>query len=103
TFGGIFRGRAKTFQITLTAPTTPGTYVTHWGMVQENVEWFGDELVHTILVDPTPVYHGAPQAIDSTGILQAKIDDYSEHTYAANNLAVGSIAECAITRTFAAP
>ena len=26
TYGGIFRGRAKTFQITLTAPTQPGTY-----------------------------------------------------------------------------
>ena len=42
-FGGIFRGRAKTFQITLTAPTQPGTYVTHWGMLQESVEWFGHQ------------------------------------------------------------
>jgi len=33
TFGGIFRGRAKTFQITLTAPTQPGTYLNPLGDV----------------------------------------------------------------------
>ena len=53
-YGGIFRGRAKTFQLTLIAPMTPGTYETHWGMIQEGgVEWFGDDLTLTILVDNT--------------------------------------------------
>ena len=51
-FGGIFRGRAKTFQITLTAPTQPGTYVTHWGMLQESVEWFGQQITPTIEIPP---------------------------------------------------
>jgi len=50
-YGGIFRGRAKTFQLTLIAPMTPGTYETHWGMLQEGVEWFGEDLSLTILVD----------------------------------------------------
>lgn len=101
TYGGIFRGRPKTFQITVTAPTTPGAYSTHWGMLQENAQWFGQELEQTIVV--APVYHGAPQSIDSTDILLKNIDDYTEHTYTANNLPVGSFAECAISRAFAAP
>ncbi len=102
-YGGIFRGRAKTFLITLRAPTAPGTYSTHWSMAQGDTGWFGQDLSQTILVDPTPVYHGAPQTIDSTGILMKDIDDFSEHTYTANNLPVGTVAECAITRIFAAP
>ena len=50
TFGGIFRGRPKTFQLTLTAPTQPGTYPTHWRMLQEGVEWFGQEISQNIVV-----------------------------------------------------
>ena len=52
-YGGIFRGRAKTFQLTLIAPTTLGTYETHWSMIQEGLEWFGEDLVRTIVVDNT--------------------------------------------------
>ncbi len=103
TFGGIFRGRAKTFQITLRAPSRAGTYLTHWGMLQENVEWFGAQIVQNIVVDGTPLLHGAPQAIDSTGILTNSIDDFSEHTYSAPAGPIGSFADCVITRTFAAP
>ncbi|MEN8255356.1 MAG: hypothetical protein ABFR33_07795, partial [Verrucomicrobiota bacterium] len=57
-YGGIFRGRPKTFTITLIAPTTPGIYETHWGMLQEYVEWFGEDLAHTFtveLVDPASI------------------------------------------------
>lgn len=102
-YGGIFRGRPKTFTLTLKAPASPGLYTNHWSMVQESVTWFGETLTHSILVDPTPVIHGAPQAIDSTGLLTNRVDDFTEHTYTEHNLAVGSFAECAITRTFAAP
>ena len=49
-YGGVCRGRPVTFEFELTAPQTEGTYVTHWGMVQENVTWFGPELVHTFSV-----------------------------------------------------
>ncbi|NOS69667.1 MAG: tandem-95 repeat protein [Verrucomicrobia bacterium] len=103
TFGGIFRGRPKTFALSIHAPITPGLYTNHWSMLQENVAWFGQELVQEILVDPTLTYHGAPQSIDSTSLLTNSIVDNSEHTYAVANLPVGHFAECAITRTFAAP
>jgi Ig-like domain from next to BRCA1 gene len=53
-YGGIFRGRPVTFQLELVAPTTPGTYLTHWSMLQENVAWFGQELDWTIQVVPEP-------------------------------------------------
>lgn len=103
TFGGIFRGRPKTFTLALKAPTAAGLYTNHWSMLQENVAWFGEELTHTILVDPTPVIHGAPQAIDSTALFTNRVNDFTEHTYAERNVAVGGFSDCAITRTFAAP
>jgi hypothetical protein len=54
TYGGIFRGRPITFHIPVTAPTSPGTYPTHWGMLQELVSWFGEVLVKDINVTNTP-------------------------------------------------
>ncbi len=102
-YGGIFRGRVKTFQLTLRAPATPGTYRTHWGMLQENVQWFGEEIAQTIVVDPTRVYHGSPQSIDSTSTFTNIIDDFTEHSYASQAVPVGSFADCRLTRTFAAP
>jgi hypothetical protein len=72
--GGIFRGRAKTFQITLTAPTQPGNYATHWGMLQENVEWFGQQISQNIYVEPltataaaTPTNGAPPFTVQFTG------------------------------------
>jgi len=103
TYGGIFRGRPKTFQVTMRAPMTPGVYTTHWGMLQELVTWFGEEIVQNITVDSTPILRGSPQSIDSMSVLTNSIDDYSEHTYRANAGPIGSFAECPITRTFAAP
>jgi len=102
-YGGIFRGRVKTFQLTLRAPAKPGTYRTHWGMLQENVQWFGEEISQTILVDPVRVYHGSPQSVDSTSTFTNIIDDFTEHTYSAQAGPVGSFADCHLTRTFAAP
>ena len=49
-YGGIFRGRVKTFNIEITAPSTSGTYTAHWRMLQEGVAWFGDTLVKEITV-----------------------------------------------------
>lgn len=43
-YGGIFRGRAKTFTIEVIAPNEAGEYTTHWSMLQEGVAWFGDVL-----------------------------------------------------------
>lgn len=53
-YGGIFRGRPKTFTFNLTAPSTPGTYQVQFQMVKEFVEWYGTPLVKTITVSGTP-------------------------------------------------
>jgi hypothetical protein len=102
TYGGIFRGRVKIFQLTLNAPSVPGTYNTHWSMLQEKVAWFGQELAQTIVVEPM-AYRGIPQSVDSTGMLTNRIDDSTEHTYSAMAGPIGSFADCRITRTFAGP
>ena len=49
TYGGIFRGRPITFNVQLMAPTTYGTYTTHWQM-EENGAWFGQEVTAQIPV-----------------------------------------------------
>jgi hypothetical protein len=69
-YGGIFRGRPKTFELTLIAPTTPGTYEVIWSMLQENVEWFGEELVQMIDVgDPLAFTFDMEPAASNTYIL----------------------------------
>jgi hypothetical protein len=103
TYGGIFRGRVKNFQITIRAPTKPGTYRTHWSMVQELVAWFGEEIEQDILVDSTPIYHGTSQNIDSTSLLTNLVVDFTEHTYRLTSGPIGTYADCNVTRTFAAP
>ncbi len=50
TYGGIFKGRAITFYIKITAPNSIGNYSTHWSMLQEGVTWFGDILEVPITV-----------------------------------------------------
>lgn len=40
----------KTFTITLTAPSTPGTYLTDWRMLRESVTWFGPTVGRSIVV-----------------------------------------------------
>ncbi|MCD6367057.1 MAG: hypothetical protein J7L46_05915, partial [Bacteroidales bacterium] len=50
TYGGIFRGKVKTFQIQLIAPDSIGTFITHWQMLQEYITWFGDTLIKPITV-----------------------------------------------------
>jgi len=53
TFGGIFRGRPKTFVIELKAPEIPGTYYTKWSMWKDGIGWFGEEIIIPIEVDQT--------------------------------------------------
>jgi len=53
-------GEQKTFAFTMTAPQTPGTYLTDWQMVHENVRWFGDTHakyvnVQELTVDPPTI------------------------------------------------
>ncbi|MFA6426175.1 MAG: hypothetical protein WCW64_08335, partial [Phycisphaerae bacterium] len=48
-YGGIFRGRPIIFEMTLVAPSK-GNYVTHWRMLREYIQWFGQELTLPITV-----------------------------------------------------
>ena len=43
----------KIFTLTLTAPTTPGTYTTDWRMLREGVTWFGQTLTVNVTVSGT--------------------------------------------------
>jgi len=49
-YGGIFKGRAKVFNVEITAPKTAGTFETNWGMLQEGVTWFGETITKNINV-----------------------------------------------------
>jgi hypothetical protein len=40
----------RTFTLTLTAPASPGAYVTDWRLLRENIAWFGDTHSKTITV-----------------------------------------------------
>jgi hypothetical protein len=55
TYGGIFRGRPKTFALQLTAPATPGTYDLNLQTLQEGVVWFGPRLCVRVEVQPLAV------------------------------------------------
>jgi N-acetylmuramoyl-L-alanine amidase len=53
-------GSTYTFNFTLTAPRTPGTYTTDWRMMREPSTWFGDTLSKQIAV----TYTAAPADFD---------------------------------------
>lgn len=66
--GGRTPPRTHTFRFPLTAPSTPGPYVSDWQMVREGVCWFGDRLTVPITVRE-PVATGmcldpAPHGLD---------------------------------------
>ena len=51
---GVFKGRPVKFDVEVIAPDFSGIYETHWRMVQDGVEWFGEEITNTIYVFPIP-------------------------------------------------
>jgi hypothetical protein len=51
-YGGIFRGRTKSFNVQVVAPDVPGKYITNWGMFKEGAGWFGEVLTREIEVRP---------------------------------------------------
>ncbi|WP_171717198.1 NBR1-Ig-like domain-containing protein [Paenibacillus phytohabitans] len=62
-------GEEYTFAFTMTAPTTPGAYVTDWGMLQEYVTWFGETLARMVtVIDPSKTN---TYVYDSSGRLQS--------------------------------
>ncbi|MDH7603018.1 MAG: fibronectin type III domain-containing protein, partial [Armatimonadota bacterium] len=50
--GTVMPGGFYTFSFTMTAPRTPGDYVTDWRMLREGVTWFGDTLTKVVTVTP---------------------------------------------------
>ena len=46
----VAQGSIGRFSFILKAPSSPGTYVEHYKLVQEGVTWFGDEITWTITV-----------------------------------------------------
>ena len=80
-YGGIFRGRAKVFNVELTAPDTPGIYETRWGMVREGVAWFGETLTKNIEVvtstaigdnEYNKIYHVYPNPLNINDVIHIK-------------------------------
>lgn len=57
------------FNFGITAPTTPGTYNFQWRMVQDGVQWFGDQTVNCpITVTTTKTWIVNAKAICSNGL-----------------------------------
>ncbi len=54
-YGGIFRRRPIEFDVQLCTSAAPGTYVTHWGMVDSSSQRFGEQIPVTIQVTGGPV------------------------------------------------
>ncbi|HXN57782.1 MAG TPA: NBR1-Ig-like domain-containing protein, partial [Candidatus Angelobacter sp.] len=50
----ISPGQQKTFTFAFTAPSSPGSYATHWQMLREGVAWFGQELSQQVTVNAAP-------------------------------------------------
>lgn len=50
----IAPGQSHTFTFTMTAPATPGSYVTDWRMIREGVQWFGSIVSKTVAVVGVP-------------------------------------------------
>ena len=53
--GEIRPGSTVTFNFTLTAPSTGGTYTTDWRMVRDGVAWFGPTVSKSVQVGNPPV------------------------------------------------
>ncbi len=65
-------GQTRTFTVSLTAPSTPGTYTTDWRMLREGVSWFGATLTVNINVSgvagaPTITTHPLSQTVGLGG------------------------------------
>jgi len=51
-------GTTVTFALALNAPQMPGQYNFQWRMVQDGVEWFGDETPNVVVTVTQPVSNG---------------------------------------------
>ena len=91
--GEVRPGDTYTFNITLTAPTTTGTYTSDWQMVRDGYTWFGPTVTKTINVIPNDdsVPPTTPTNIHVTGTTTSSISiawDASTDNYGVNGYRV---------------
>lgn len=70
-------GQTATFNFTITAPSTPGSYIFEWQMLQEGVAWFGDHTTTvgiTVSAPPPVVAESSSIAYDELGRVIARYD-----------------------------
>jgi len=64
-YGGIFRGRTKSFQVEIIAPDSIGNFETHWSMLKNEDQWFGNTITQTIQVlNPSEVSQQAKTSLN---------------------------------------
>ncbi|MHC4445202.1 MAG: Ig-like domain-containing domain [Planctomycetota bacterium] len=85
-YDGIFRGRPKTFDVQVTAPTAAGTYDLNFLMLQEGVAWFGKMLnvqVEVLAAAYNPNPQDGATDVDPTTLLSfsANVGATGHHLY----------------------
>lgn len=79
-------GGTKSFAMTLTPPSTPGTYTDTWRTVQEAVTWFGQGHDHSVVVAAMPtrgariVSYTVPQVVAPLSTFTATVTVRNEGT-----------------------
>jgi len=82
----IAPGEQYTFTFSMTAPQTPGTYLTDWQMVHELVRWFGDIHSKNVVVEqsaidpPTITQHPPSQTVLPGSTVQLTVSATGEGT-----------------------
>ncbi len=69
-------GDTITFTFDLTAPTTPGTYLTDWQMLREGVQWFGPVVQQQVFVDESVETEPPtiPAGLQATPVSESRVD-----------------------------
>jgi hypothetical protein len=80
----IAPGQSKTFTFNMTAPTTPGTYLTDWQMLVEGLAWFGDVCSRNVDVVSSLVY--SDTFTSSSATLNGRIIEAGGVAWAGANL-----------------
>jgi uncharacterized membrane protein len=75
----IAPGGSKTFTFTMTAPSTPGSYVTEWRMVREFVAWFGTTLTVAVVVQGAAGQYGATVTSNDMPTIMSAGQTYTVH------------------------
>jgi len=74
--GEVAPGQTYTWTFNLTAPSTPGNYITDWRMVRDGVTWFGATVQKTIQVggEPDTQPPSAPTNLSATAVSPTQVN-----------------------------